>query len=409
MGFEAIFFNVPGHGHVNPSLPLVSELTRRGHQIRYFITEGFRGKVEAVGAQVEIYQAIEDDYFTGRGLDGSRPQKVACQLLESTEEILPDLLEFVRRADPDYILFDGMCPWGYYAARASQTPAIASLALLPAFSLSPRTLLNRDMRKFMPAVLVRDFRLGLEAVRRARALGDKYGVAPLGPASFLSAEGDISLSYTSAEFQPSAGRVSRSVRFVGRTISEEPDVDPNLFDAVRGRPLVYISLGTLNNKNREFFNLCVQAFSGRDEFLMITTGGAFAPEAFGKLPENIAVHSWLPQVAVLKRAALFITHGGLSSIHDGLYFGVPLLLYPQQGEQMFNTLRVVKLGAGLRLSDRNLTAGSLLSLSQRLMTEPQYKKCAERLGQSFRDAGGMKKAVDLIEDLLNDDDFLPIP
>ena len=114
-------------------------------------------------------------------------------------------------------------------------------------------------------------------------------------------------------------------------------------------------MGTINNRDRTVVECFIRAFSGRDEFVMITTGHGFSKESFGNLPANIAIHGWLPQIAVLKRASLFITHGGLNSIHDGLYFGVPLLLCPQQEEQTLNATRVVDLGAGLLLPKGELT------------------------------------------------------
>lgn len=125
---KALFFNVPGHGHVNPSLPLVAELTRRGHRITYFITADYRAKVEAAGATVQLYSTVKDNFFDARNLDGSHPQLVACALLETAEAILPGLLETARAADPDYVLYDCMCPWGYWVARVLKVPAIASLA-----------------------------------------------------------------------------------------------------------------------------------------------------------------------------------------------------------------------------------------------------------------------------------------
>src|SRR5687768_7137098 len=113
---KALFFNVPGHGHVIPSLPVVAELVRRGHQIIYFASEGYRKQVEATGAVFRAYSTVQDDYFTGSGLSGSVPQKVALALITTSEEILPELLEIARAEKPDYILFDGMCPWGALVA-----------------------------------------------------------------------------------------------------------------------------------------------------------------------------------------------------------------------------------------------------------------------------------------------------
>ncbi|HLF89493.1 MAG TPA: macrolide family glycosyltransferase [Anaerolineales bacterium] len=393
----ALFFNVPGHGHVNPSLPLVAELTRRGHRITYFITEGYRAKVEAAGAKVQIYASVKDDYFDARNLDGSHPQLVACELLKTTEEVLPGLLETARAAHPDYILYDCMCPWGYWTARVLKVPAVASFSLMPTVL---RALLQKSTLKIMFPIMFRDFSKGLEANRRSQALGKQYAIPHLGPASLLTAEGDLSLSYTSAEFMPFPESAPKSFRFVGRTLEAEPGVDPALFKRVGDRPLVYISMGTVNNKNRSLVDFWIHAFAGRDEFVMLTTGNRFKPEDFGSLPENISIHPWLPQIAVLQKASLFINHGGLNSIHDGLYFGVPLLLCPQQEEQTFNASRVVELGAGLMLPKAKLTQENLRATADQLLTDPRFKTNAQRVGETFRAAGGMKKAADEIEALL---------
>jgi UDP:flavonoid glycosyltransferase YjiC (YdhE family) len=178
MSPKALFFNVPGHGHVNPSLPLVAELTLRGHRITYFITDGYRAQVEAAGANVQLYAAVKDDYFDALNLNGFHPQIVACELLKTTEQILPDLLETARAANPDYILFDCMCPWGYWAARALKVPTVASVSLMPPIM---RAFFRPTTLRFMLPMIFRDFGKGLEANRRSQALGKKYNVPPLVP------------------------------------------------------------------------------------------------------------------------------------------------------------------------------------------------------------------------------------
>jgi MGT family glycosyltransferase len=395
---KALFFNVPAHGHVNPSLPLVAELVRRGHHITYFITESYRARVEATGAVFQAYTAVHDDYFEARGLDGSRPQLAACTLITTAEEILPELLDTVRRAQPDYILFDGMCPWGQIAAQISGVPAVASLSLMALGS--PRILLNwRILRLFFP-MLIRDIDKGLEANKRSRALGKKYSIPPLGLASILSAPGDISISYTSSYFQPFASTVSDTIRFVGRTTSDMPAAESFPFAQAQGRPLIYVSLGTVINDAPEFFRTCINALANRDEFVIMSTGNRLNPDSFGELPENISIHSWVPQLDVLKRAALFITHAGLGSVHDGLYFGVPLLLVPQQEEQTLNALRVVELGAGLTLKKAQVNVETIRASVERLLTDPHFTVEAKRIGDTFRAAGGVARAADEIEILL---------
>lgn len=396
---KALFYNVPGHGHITPSLPLVAELVRRGHQIVYYASAGFRRAIEGTGATFRPYRNVPDDYFTARGLHGGRPHKVAQALLATAEELLPSLLDEAASIEPDYVLFDGMCPWGYLAAHALQVPSVASLALAPTVSPPPSAMIR--LLPVFARVALRDVGVGLQANRQARALARRYGAPPLSFTTVLNAPGDIAISYTSAYFQPYADTVPASVRFVGWTMQETPAAAEGFsLEPARGRPLVYASLGTVNNDNRAFFQTCIEAFAGADVFVVMTTGKSIAPESFGALPENMAIYGWVPQREVLQQAALFITHGGLNSIHDGLTLGLPLLLIPQQEEQTFNAMRVVELGAGLMLKSRQVGAEQLRASALRLLAEPQFGIESRRIGDTLRAAGGAPKAADEVEALL---------
>lgn len=398
---KAFFFNVPAHGHVNPSLPLVAELAQRGHQITYFLTPGFRADVETAGAALQPYAAVHDDYFSGPGLDGSRPQKAAARLITTAGEILPDLLQVTAAAAPDYILYDGMCPWGYLVARTLHLPAVVSLSLLPLAQPQLRDLLSWEMLQILGPMLLRDAPTGMQAVQRAQALGSQYGVPPLSLPQILNAPGDLAISYTSRYFQPNADRVADSVRFVGWMLHENHNETPFPFEQVGERRLIYVSLGSIVQAPAAFFKTCIDAFASGDDFVLISTGRRFAAEEFGVLPPNVAVHTWVPQAQVLQRASLFVTHGGLGSVHDGLYCGVPLLVVPQQEEQLLNARRVVELGAGLLLRKHEVTTATIGAHAARLLAEPAFAREAGRLGETLRTAGGVALAADEIEHLLS--------
>ena len=397
---KALFFNVPAHGHINPSLPLVGELTRRGHHVTYFASEGYRARIEATGASFQPYAEVRDDYFDVQGLSGKVPQRVAHALMTTTRAILPELLDAACEAQPDYVMFDGMCPWGYFVARVLGVPAVTSLSLLPPISPPLSALAQPHMLRFVASALLRDFDKGIAASKISQALGNQYGITPLGPASLLNAIGDIAISYTSAYFAPYAETAPKAVRFVGWTPNDAGANDSFPFEG-DGRLLVYASLGTVNNDDMGFFHACIEAFASRDDVVLISTGGKIKPEAFGTLPANVLVQLWVPQAAVLKRAALFISHGGMNSVHDGLYFGVPLLLVPQQGEQMVIAMRVAELGAGLVLNKSRMSVEAIRANAVRLLTEPHFKTEANRIGESFRTAGGVAKGADAIERLLS--------
>jgi MGT family glycosyltransferase len=397
---KALFFNVPGHGHITPSLPLVAELVQRGHEIIYFATGEYRAGIEAAGASFRAYSIIQDDYFTSRGLSGSVPQKVALALITTAAEILPELLDIARAEKPDAILFDGMCPWGALVAKVLRLPSVALLALAPP-TKPPPSAMFKLLPLFLPLIF-RDFGAGLEANRRAKALTEKYDLPPFsyGFPGILSNTGDISVSYTSRYFQQFADTLSDSFRFVGWTLNESPANGEFSLERLQGRRLIYVSLGTLNNEDAAFFKTCIEALADSESFVIMTTGKRISPESFGVLPENVAIYDWVPQVEVLKHADLFISHGGLNSIHDSMYLRVPMLLVPQQEEQTLNAMRVVELGAGLMLKKSQITAEIVRDTAARLLRESDFKTQAKQIGDTFREAGGAARAADEVEALL---------
>jgi len=395
---RAIFYNVPAHGHINPSLPLVRELVERGHQIIYYATEQYRAVIEATGAEFRAYTAIGDDYFNANGLHAGVFWRVTYYLITTARDMLPDLLEAARAESPDYVINDGMCTWGYIVAQVLGVPSITSLSLLP-ISTPPA----RDMLALLPFMLPALFAnplMGVQANLRSRALARQYGVKPLGSMGIMNAYGDLRISYTSREFIAGTIPDADKVRFVGRVPYEQPD-DSFSFERVQGRPLIYVSLGTINNDDISVFKACIEAFGGGEQYVMLSTGGKVPLDALGVLPDNIAVYPWVPQSEVVKRAALFVTHAGMNSAHDSLCFGLPMLLVPQEGDQIMIAMRLAQLGAGIMLKKSQVSAATLRKAALALLTEPKYRTDAARIGASIREAGGAPKAADEIEALLS--------
>src|SRR5687768_6655507 len=103
---KVIVFNVPTQGHVNPTLPVVAQLVRRGVEVIYYLSESYRARIEATGATFRAYDQVRDDYFDVRKLDGSNPPLTAKNLIKTSQEILPDLFAMVRKEQPSVIMYD---------------------------------------------------------------------------------------------------------------------------------------------------------------------------------------------------------------------------------------------------------------------------------------------------------------
>ncbi|HEY2857722.1 MAG TPA: nucleotide disphospho-sugar-binding domain-containing protein, partial [Terracidiphilus sp.] len=165
------------------------------------------------------------------------------------------------------------------------------------------------------------------------------------------------------------------------------------WEKLDGRPLIYASLGTLQNKNFKLFHCFAEACRGLEAQLVIA--GA-SQESLGVLPENVLAVSYAPQLELLQRASLTLTHGGLNTVLDSLACGVPLLVTPITYEQPAIAQRVRWVGAGEMIPISRLHPARLKSGLQKLLADRAYAAAAQRMAEAIRAAGGVKRAADII-------------
>ena len=103
-------------------------------------------------------------------------------------------------------------------------------------------------------------------------------------------------------------------------------------------------------------------------------------------------------MAVLSISDVFITHCGMNSASEGLYFEVPQVLCPQTPEQGAVAARTEELGAGILLkSDRK---EDILNAVNSALNDPKYKNAAKKISESFKACGGAEEARRFLESLL---------
>ena len=153
-------------------------------------------------------------------------------------------------------------------------------------------------------------------------------------------------------------------------------------------------MGTIN-QNRDFYRNCIHALGQTDWQVIISMGTN--TEHFDDLPGNIQVYESVDQMAALSIADAFITHCGMNSASEGLYFQVPLVLFPQTPEQGAVAKRAEELGAGTSL--QSITEEDILQALKKVLHEPAYKESACRISESFRACGGAAEARAFLESL----------
>ncbi len=388
---KALFYNIPASGHVNPSLALVAELVRRGETIIYYGTESFRAKIEATGAIFRPYTQLDDSYFESNQLDGSNPTLTGRYMLEQSRRMLPDLIAAARAEQPDYILYDSMCPWGVLVARVLRLPSVSSLALL---LFSPAMLIRSSGLFTVASMMLKNLPNLRAFSQTSSAIAREYSIAPLSFTEFFFAPADLTISYTMPPIQPEAETLGKGVSFVGPSIAPRPDSSGFPFEQLEGRQVIYISLGTVINNNPAFFRASIQAFAGAPYTVVMSIGDTVSLASLGTLPPNFIVRPFNPQLEILQRSALFITHAGMNSVHEGLYYDVPLLLVPQTQEQNFVANSVQALGAGSVLKDQS--AAALRPSAERILADSSYRAKAAELGAVLRSGGGAPRAAELV-------------
>jgi MGT family glycosyltransferase len=159
-------------------------------------------------------------------------------------------------------------------------------------------------------------------------------------------------------------------------------------------------MGTLQNQIQHVFREIAQACEGLDAQLVISLGGGAKPEQVGPLPGNPLVVDYAPQLELLSRAALTITHAGLNTVLESLSAGVPMVAIPVGNDQPGVAARVKWLGAGESLSLRRLRADRLRTLVKKVLEEETYRRQAHRLMLEIKRINGTDRAADLVEQVI---------
>lgn len=382
-----VFFCIPAHGHTNPTLNVVRELTARGHRVVYYSYDDFRKKIEGAGAEFVSCNGNDAQL----GLTREEGAKIGADMALSTRVLVDTTLsldgpvcEAMEGLRPDCIVADSMAVWGKAVAKKLGIPYVCSTTTF-AF--------NRESAKIMPHSLKETISM-ITSMGKVNAQVKRLKQAGYPVKSILDLIGSDetvpTVVYTSPLFQPCAESFPNHFAFVGPSIRPARSVVEKT-----GKKLVYISMGTVNNAMLPLYRACIAAVKGTDWQVILSVGDQVDVEKLGALPENAAVYPTVDQIAVLKEADVFLTHCGMNSASEGLYFGVPLVMLPQTSEQGGVAARAEQLGAGLRL--KKTTPAAIRGALETVMNTPSYRERAARIADSFRTCGGAKAAADCIE------------
>ena len=398
-------------GHLNTMIPLGSELLRRGHRVTVF--NFLDAKAITLASGLEFQPLAEDECPAGSiperlaqlgELSGLTAFRYTIKIFTQVSDLLLSQgPATMKKAGVEALLVDQVSPEG---------GTMADFLNLPFITVCSALTLNQDPKippfctpwQYSPTWIAswrnqasyQLLNLLARPIREVIAEYREEWKLPLhshDPYSKLA-----QLSQQPAEFEFPRQNLPPHFHFTGpyhNPATRQPVPFP--FEQLTGQPLIYASMGTVQNRLLDVFKIIASACEGLDAQLVISLGGSATPESLGSLPGNPIVVGYAPQLELLQKATLTITHAGMNTTLESLSNGVPMVAIPVANDQPGVAARIAWTGVGEVVSLKELSVPKLRSAIGKVLTQESYKQRAIEMQEAIGRSGGVKRAADIIE------------
>jgi MGT family glycosyltransferase len=381
---KILFFNFAAAGHVNPILPIISALTVDGTQVACALPEAWRQKVEDSGARLLPLQAA----LPAPPPDDEQLALLPYKLAAAAPQSVPLLLEAIAVFQPDCVVYNSLYLQGRLAA---QIAGARAAAFRPYHAPHAQRPLGPPYANAEIAAQAQAADAALTDLARA------YRLPALSLPQLAAPDEALTFVFIPREFQHGAEHFDDRFVFTGACLP--PARPPKNFLTGLTPSLtkkIYISLGTRRNDDTEFYRMCVRAFGSGDWSPIMSIGYRVPRQELEPLPESFQISPHVPQLTVLSEADIFVTHGGLNSTMEALYYGVPLIVVPATREQRLTARRIRDLGLGVMLERNELTDEVLRTTARDVVADRPMRDRVRRMQQITREAGGAQFAADVL-------------
>jgi zeaxanthin glucosyltransferase len=408
-------------GHLNPMCALGRELQRRGHQVTIFGVPDIRQKI--INSNLNFWQigeaefpvgSIENFYQKLGNLSGLAGLRFTVAYIQKETAMLFDRLpDALKSAKIEALLVDQITSAG---------GTIAEYCQLPFITICNAMLVNREAG--VPPYFTNWNYLDAWWARLRNQLGNSFVNRTIQPIIDLiakqrqhwnlpphSTREDLysklaQICQLPAEFDFPRVKLASCFHYTG-SFQDPSRLEPTSsgsiafpFEKLTSQPLIYASLGTLQNRKMEIFQQFAQSCLNLDAQLVISLGQPNNRESIPSFPGSPIVVNYAPHQQLIDKADLVITHAGMNTTIGALSSGTPLIAIPITNEQPGIAARIAWTGAGEVIPLKQLSVSRLRQTIEKVLTQNSYKKNATKLQQAISRAGGVTKAADIIETVL---------
>jgi uncharacterized protein (TIGR00661 family) len=365
------FVTYPETGHLNPTFRIAKTLKSRGHRISYIALPDFEDYIQSQDLDVfPIFAGLCPKGFIEQQVRGNVESLHAllarAKQAEQTENFNParEVHHVIQNLAPDLAVIDLLLP---DFVPATQMMGIQSI-LLNTQLYNPW---KEKIRGYEPLVNLP------ELILCPREFDFPYAERK---ANSHYVESSIDLQRSEVEFPWSK-------------ISDD-------------KPLIYCSFGSQSHlilNLRQFIDTLISVMAQKTGWqLVLSVGRDMDPDDFNFLTPNVVLVKRAPQLEMLKRASMMITHGGFNSIKESIYFGVPLITFPLIRDHPTNAARVAYHGLGIGGDIQNASLEQINSLIDRLDQYPSYRQNIKSMSKTFREMEKSQPSVQFIESVLRE-------
>jgi len=388
-----LFISIPEKGHLNPMIGPAAHLCDRGHTVAFFASRDVSAQLQRAGLTsvpemiVQPSPAAEShgDAFSRQVRDRSwLRQWIKRLLIKQVDDQVEPLQKVIRNFQPDIIVSDPMIYPAIIAAHAEKVPWVAlSNSLNPVLDDSVTSELLDTVAWLAPD---RDRLFNLHGLSPRFSGCD--AISPW-----------LTVAFTTKEF---IGREVHGVRMVGPSFPRGRRGDETDFPWHQLRPdapLIYLSFGSQIYHQPEVFQRVSEATRELGVQLVIAAQQLHGTPELGELPDHLLTCTYAPQLALLPRTSVFVTHGGANSVMEAIHCGVPLLVSPVCNDQFHQAHYVRRSGVGKVMDLHEASVGECRAVMEELLSSAEIKRQMQRVSKSYQ-CEGAATAASLIEGLL---------
>jgi zeaxanthin glucosyltransferase len=397
------FFTLPHAGHLYPAIALGRKLAKRGHEVIFFNSVITKAVLRTAGLSLHPIRMGESHGSPPRKWLGSNLSVRLQRQLFFTQSIFKESPGAIQSAGIDALILDQMdypvgtvadwlnipfinvslvspiymsayspliwYRWQYCDNMAARLRNRFGNALFRAFFAPVLAAINRQRRSWR-----------LPPLRHFNELFSTLAIVSQVPEVFdFPNHGLPPQLFHTGPFIDGGGR--RTVLFPWEHLNE--------------KPLIYASMGTRKNEDLRIFRIIAEACGTLDAQLVISLGGNL--EKIDSIAQNTIAVPYAPQLDILSRAALTITHAGINTTLESLVKGVPLVAIPISDDQPSVAARIVRVGAGESVSYKNISVKRLRNVVQEVIANPKYRSAAQSMKTAIEPYNGLERAADIID------------